>query len=197
MGLCNFLTYVLRFVIPMKAAKLTQQQAFEMVAKKIPPGTKLVSADKQKWDVVVVVKECGLLNGRFAKSIEKYVNDVTKKSAILKALAELFDAVCEEDYQAALEQSGVGCKSAHSFKYMGSTVKVWELKPNNKDRVYFFPVTEGLPKGRKGLFLLLAYHKKDQSTPKEIADICEEDIKAILQNHGKIEICEEKNVAKK
>ncbi|MCC2971287.1 type II toxin-antitoxin system RelE/ParE family toxin [Massilia sp. IC2-476] len=181
----------------MKAAKLTHQQALEMVAKKIPPGTKLVSASAQKWDIVAVVKDCKLLNGRLSKSIEKHVDDVTKKAQILKALSELFAAVCEEDYQAAIEESGVSCKVAHSFQYEKGTYKVWELKPNNKDRIYFFPLKDGLPQGRKALFLLTAYHKKDQKTPKEISEICEEDIKSILDSRGKIEICEEKNVAKK
>lgn len=167
-----------------------------MVANKIPPGTKLISASKQKWDVAIVVKDCDLLNGRFPKSIGKHVDDPAKRSAILKALSELYSAVCDEDYQSTLEQSGVGCKIAHSFQYDGSTHKVWELKPNNKDRVYFFPLKNG-PQGRNVVFLLTAYHKKDQKTPKEVSEVCVDDIKSILQNRGKIEFCEDKNVAKK
>lgn len=168
-----------------------------MVAKNIPPGMKLISAPMQKWDVAIVVKDCTQLNGRFPKSIDKYIDDNSKKAAVLRALSELYSAVCQEDYQGAFEQSGVSCKVAHSFQYQGSTHKVWELKPNNKDRVYFYPLKEGLPDGKRVLFLLCAYHKKDQKTPKEIADVCEEDIKTILQSRGKIELCEEKNVAKK
>lgn len=182
----------------MKAAKLTHQQALELVAaNKIPPGTKLVSAPAQKWDIVMIVKDCALRNGRFPKSIDKYIDDVSKRATILRALSELFAASCEEDYQRAIEQSGVGCKTAHSFQHGGVTHKVWELKPNNKDRVYFFPLKDGLPQGNKVIFLLMAYHKKDQKTPKEIAEICAEDIKEILESRGKIEICEDKNVAKK
>jgi hypothetical protein len=180
----------------MKVAKLTHQRAFEMVAKKIPPGTKLISSSKQKWDVAIVVKDCAELNGRFSKSIDKQVDDTSKKAAVLRALGELFPAVCEEDYQAVLDQCGFGCKIAHSFTYEGNTCKVWELKPNNKDRIYFFPLKEGLPHGRKTIFLLTAFHKKDQKTPKEVIEICETDIKAILQSRGKFEICEDKNVAK-
>lgn len=179
----------------MKAAKLTHQRAFEMVAK-IPPGTKLISPSVQKWDVAIVVKDCGQLNGRYPKSIEKQLDHVSKKSAVLRALGELYPAVCEEDYQAVFDQNGVGCKIAHSFLYEGNTYKVWELKPNNKDRLYFFPLKEGLPNGRKTIFLLTVCHKKDQKTPKEIIDVCVDDIKAILQSRGKFEICEEKNVTK-
>lgn len=181
----------------MNVTKLTHQRAFEMVAKKIPPGTKLISPSAQKWDVAIVVKECSQLNGRFAKSIDKHADDVVKKAAILRALGELFPAVCEEDYQAALDQCGVSCKIAHSFIYEKNTYKVWELKPNNKDRVYFFPLKDGLPGGKKAIFLLTVFHKKDQRTPQEVIDVCVEDIKNILQNRGKFEICEEKNVAKK
>jgi hypothetical protein len=181
----------------MKAAKLTHQQALTMLAKNIPPGTKLISAAMQKWDVAIVVKDCGQLNGRFPKSIDKNVNDNSKKNAVLRALSELYSAVCQEDYQSELDQSGVGCKAAHSFPYQGNTHKVWELKPNNKDRVYFYALKDGMPDGRKVLFLLSAYHKKDQKTPQEIKDVCEEDIKVILQSRGKIELCEENHVAKK
>lgn len=81
-------------------------------------------------------------------------------------------------------------------KRTGNSYKVWELKPNNKDRVYFFPLKEGLPNGKKAIFLLTVYHKKDQKTPKEVIDVCVDDIKTILQSRGKFEICEEKNVTK-
>jgi len=177
----------------MKAAKLTHQLAFSLVAK-IPPGTKLVDASKQKWDILIVVKDSTSLNGRFLKSLEQHIDAPGKRANILKALNELFPAALYDDYQAELAQSGVSCKIAHSFK--GGAIKVWELKPNNKDRVYFFPMPDGV-KGRKVIFLLMAYHKKDQQTPKEVKDFCENAIKEILDSRGNIEICEEKNVAKK
>lgn len=179
----------------MKAAKLTHQQALSLVAK-LPPGKKLILPDKQRWEIAIVVKDCHTLNGRFRKSLEQNIDDVSKKSNILKALDELFNAVCCDDYQAELAQSSVACKIAHQFTYMGHSVKVWELKPNNKDRVYFFPAPEKI-NGKRVIFLLNGYHKKDQQTPKEIKTACEDAIKEILRSQDKIEICEEKNVAKK
>lgn len=180
----------------MKTCKLTHQRAMELVAQ-IPPGTKLISAERQKWDVVVEVRECGDLNGRFLKSIKTYVDDPKKKGALLLCFQELYNAVVDDDYQKILAGTGVSCKTAHSFQYEGRAIKVWELKPNNKDRVYFFPLTEGYIEGRKAIFLLSVYHKKDTKTPKEISQICEEDIKSILRSRGNIVICEDKNVAKK
>ena len=179
----------------MKAAKLTHQQALTLVAK-LPPGKKLILSDKQKWDVLIVVRDCQTSNGRFLKSLDQNVDDIKKRANILKAIDELYNAICIDDYQAELAKSSVSCKIAHQFKYEGDSLKVWELKPNNKDRVYFFPTSETFG-GRKRIFLLSAYHKKDQQTPKEIKDSCEEAIKEILRTKDKIEICEEKNVAKK
>lgn len=181
----------------MKAAILTQQQAFGLIGGKIPPGLKLILPSKQRWEIAIIVRECGHLNGHFAKSAEKHVDDNTKRSALLRALSELYAAVCNEDYQGALEQSGVNCKVAYDFEYEGGKHKLWELKPNNKDRLYFYPLKDGLPNGKKVIFLLLAYHKKDQKTPKEISEACKEEIKLILQARGKIKVCEDKNVAKK
>ncbi len=177
----------------MKAAKLTHQAAFSLVAK-IPPGARLIPAHLQKWDILVVVKDCDGLNGRFKKSIEQHVDALSKRTNILKALQELYGAVLYEDYQSELAQSGVDCKVAHSFK--NGTIKVWELKPNNKDRIYFYPSPEKI-NGKKAIFLLIAYHKKDQQTPKEVKEACERAITEILGSLGNIEICEEKNVAKK
>jgi len=143
-----------------------------------------------------VVRDCNSLSG-FHKSITKNLDDLKKKGAVLKALSDLFDAVCAEDYQIELENAGLSCKVAHSFEFANSTYKVWELKPNNKDRLYFFPLKDGLPNGRKAVFLLMAYHKKDNKTPTDVCDYCQKNIKLILEARGKIEYCEEKNVAKK
>jgi hypothetical protein len=174
----------------MKAANLSHQTAVGLVTKPLP-GKKLVLPGVQKWDVLIVVKECDPLSSRFQKSLSQNIDDSSKRSQIIKAIDELYRAICDEKYQDALAQSGVTCKVAHSFTYMNSTFKVWELKPSNKDRIYFFPLPEKM-NGRKTLFLLLAYHKKDQQTPKDIKDYCEESIKEILQSKEKISICKEK-----
>lgn len=180
----------------MKVQKLTQEQAYTAVAKAIPPGTKLISAAAQRWDVVVVVRDCESVSN-FHKSITKHLDDLKKKGAILRALSDLYDAICSEDYQEELESAGLSCKVAHSFLFSGATYKVWELKPDNKNRLYFFPLKDGLPNNKKAVFMLMAYHKKDNKTPSEVSEYCEKTIKLILQARGEIEYCEEKNVAKK
>jgi len=179
-----------KIALIMKVAKLSHQTAIGLVAK-LPVGKRLVLPSAQKWDVLIVVKECDPLNSRFQKSLSQNIDDLSKRSQIIKALDELYSAVSEEDYQGALSQSGVTCKIAHSFTYANGSYKVWELKPNNKDRIYFFPLPEKL-NGRKAIFLMLGYHKKDQQTPKEIKDYCEESIKEILQSKDKILICKER-----
>lgn len=180
----------------MKAAKLTQQQAYELVAE-IPPGTPLISAIKQKWDVVVITNDCKQLSGRFRKSLDKNVDDQQKKGAILRCLSELYAASCDENFQGAIDESGLECKVAHRFEFEKVTHKLMELKPNKKDRLYFYLLKDGGPAGRKLIFLLMAFHKKDQKTPDEVTGPCEEEIKSILRSRGNIEICEDKNVAKK
>jgi hypothetical protein len=176
----------------MKVFRLSQQQAYELVAK-IPPGTALTSTTKQKWEVVVIPNDPKYLSGRFPKTIVKHVNDSQKKSAILRCLSEIYAAACEDNFLAAIEQSGIECKPAHTFKFEGGAHRLLELKPNRKDRLYFYPARDG----SKVIFLLMAFHKKDQQTPDEVSGPCEEEIKQILRSRGNFEFNEEKNVAKK
>ncbi len=101
-------------------------------------------------------------------------------------------AAKQQNYQEVLKGSYVSVKTAYEFKFAGSNHKVWELKPNNKDRVYFFthPVTVNAVK-KPVISMLLAHHKKDQNTPKEVSRYCETLMRSYLDPTVKIEILKE------
>lgn len=177
---------------PMKARKITQKKLVAMVAAGDKPGVPFIPRAKLKWDVAVLVTDCANQKNRFSRSVVEFVDDVKKKSHFLLAIYQLFDAIQDEDYHSALADSGMTCKVAHSFKFNNTTYKVWELKPNNKDRIYFYATDLPAPH-RKTIFLLMAFHKKDQNTPPEASGPCEDDVKNILREKGNIEFCKEEN----
>ncbi|MFM0596059.1 hypothetical protein [Paraburkholderia dilworthii] len=108
-----------------------------------------------------------------------------KRSSFAVMVAALFGGVEVDDYQSEIKSIGsVDVKAAHSFKHGGRKVTVWELKYQNKDRIYFFAQPD-----LKTIFLLLAYHKKDRNTPDEVKRVCEDDIKAILHADRDVEFC--------
>lgn len=158
----------------------------------VPSGVPLTPTTKLKWDVAVLVADCSAPKNRFVRSVTDYVDANTKKSNFLLAITHLFDAIREDDYQKVFLGSAVGCKVAYSFKFEGKPCKVWELKSSNKDRIYFYASELDAPR-RKTIFLLMAYHKKDQTTPAEVSTPCEDDVKTIIKSKGKIEFCEVKN----
>lgn len=175
----------------MKARKITQQQLYDLVDASHREG--LVDPAALKWDVAVLVSDCTSEKSKFSRSVTQYVDDRKKRASFLLSIGLLFEAIQDEDYQAALDGSMVDCKPAHTFKFDNSTYTLWELKPNNKDRIYFYACTDLSRPARKTIFLLMAYHKKDKTTPKEVSDPREEEIKSILRARGKIEFCEGKN----
>lgn len=141
---------------------------------------------KAKWSVVVLAKAIPPPNtGRFFKSVKDNVDAAEKKSSYGVMIAELFDAIEQDDFQASLNEAGVvTVKVAHSFRFGGQKHNVWELKYGKKDRIYFYP----LPQHRL-IFLLLAYHKRDQKTPDEVCRACEADVKLLLDPKLVIEYC--------
>lgn len=175
----------------MKARKISQKQLIDMITT-VPSGVALTPTAKLKWDVAVLVADCNMQKNRFIRSVSDHVDANSKKANFLLAISHLFDAIREDDYQNVLVGSAIGCKVAHSFKFEGKPFKVWELKSSNKDRIYFYATDLEAPR-RKTIFLLMAYHKKDQTTPAEVSTPCEDDIKAIIKTKGKIEFCEVKN----
>lgn len=175
----------------MKAKKITQEQLYDLIDPSYREG--IIDSSKLKWDVAVLVPDCSSEKNRFTRSVAQYVDDRKKKSGFLLSIGLLFEALQDENYQAALAGSAVACKPARTFKFDSSNHKLLELKPNNKDRIYFYPVSGLEYLKKKTIFLLMAYHKKDETTPSEAADPCVEEIKNILKSKGKIDFCEVKN----
>lgn len=122
---------------------------------------------------------------KFLKSIRKYVNDDEKRANFLAMLTAIYRAAAQSDYAAVLSGSVVDCKPAHKFNYHGSNRTVLELKQGKKDRIYFFSEHfSGFP----CIVLMLAHHKKDQTTPREVTNHCESTMKACLGPSCKIVI---------
>lgn len=119
------------------------------------------------WSVATPVASADALieSSKFYRSVVANVDDADKRSQFGTMVAALIRAGTVQDYASVLNGFGVTCKPAHSFKARGSTWRVMELRHNNKDRLYYYPVTT--PE-RRLFVLLLAEHKKDQNTPKHV-----------------------------
>ena len=145
------------------------------------------------WILVTPVGGRGALaTYKFYRSVVDYVDDDEKRRSFGVVMNALGHAAQQSNYQEVLRGSQVDVKSAHNFTYGGQTHKVWELKYNKKDRVYFFPlqVRQGAVQ-RSAIVLLLAYHKKDQTTPKDVALGLESVMRKYLDPRASIEICRE------
>ncbi len=135
---------------------------------------------KPRWSVVTPVRDSaqGVVDGKFFASLSNECNDSSKRASLLAMLTHLGWAVLQDDYQSALKSTSVSPKEAFSFLYMKKTQRIWELKYQNKDRLYY--VTHNGPSQSKLIVLLLYHHKKDNSTPKGIASYCEKIFKGFL-----------------
>jgi hypothetical protein len=137
-----------------------------------------------KWRLATYVVDGQVTkeNSKFFKSIEQEVNDAGKKASLLEMLHQLSYAITQEDYQGFLKNASVSVKCAHDFKYAGSKHKVWELKYQNKDRLYFFShrLVDG-PVVVNVLVFLLFRHKNTQTTPEDVKAYCEKIMKLFLE----------------
>lgn len=122
---------------------------------------------------------------KLLRSIRRYVDDDEKRSNFLVMLTAIARAATQQDYGAVLANSTVTPKPAHSFSYQNKKHSVLELKQGKKDRIYFFAERLG---GRPCIVLLLAHHKKDQTTPKEVCNHCEHAMKNCLACAANVEI---------
>ncbi|MBR8070065.1 hypothetical protein KDW23_03695 [Burkholderia cenocepacia] len=142
-------------------------------------------AKATKWTLVTIAKAPPPPDsGRFFRSLKDHVDSADKKSSYLTMVAELCSAIEDDDYQAALKIGSVSVKVAHNFTFGGHKHAVWELKYGKKDRIYFYPHTP-----QRLIFILMAYHKKDQQTPDDVCKACEKDIKQILDPKCAIDFC--------
>lgn len=139
----------------------------------------------RRWQVGCVVADVDAAKTKFQRSIERHVDDRDKRKSFATMVGALFDAVCHDDYQDALQGGSVACKVAKQFRFDGHNHKLWELKYGKKDRLYFFPITTGKP---RTIVLLMAFHKKDQRTPEEV-DSCVDEAKEFLRDHGEFRFC--------
>jgi hypothetical protein len=154
-----------------------------------PPGALAIERDLQ-WDVGIWLQDRQLQStSAFFKSVARNLDSADKKSKYVQMVTTLFSALAEGNYQAALKETQVQCKPAHSFKYSNSKEHIWELKLGKKDRVYFYQLSKSvaLPKGV--ILLCLAYHKKDQQTPAEVSSSCESDVRKLLQEGPCVQFC--------
>jgi len=129
---------------------------------------------------------------RFYGSIAQYVDDDDKRASFAVMMNGLGHAAHQQDYQAVLKGSNVAVKMAHQFEFENSKHKVWELKQNKKDRLYFCAIT--LKSGSSTdpfLVPLLAHHKKDQTTPREVSNYCERTMKSYLDRKANVRLCKE------
>lgn len=139
----------------------------------------------RRWQVGCVVADADAAKTKFQRSIERHVDDRDKRKSFATMVGALFDSVCHDDYQGALQGGNVDCKVAKQFKFDGHNHNLWELKYGKKDRLYFFPITNG---NLRTIVLLMAFHKKDQRTPEEV-DSCVVEAKVFLRGRGDFKFC--------
>jgi len=182
------------FDVMIIARKISLTRLIELVTgRREPPPGQVIPADKtQKWDVAVLVPDCGVTECRFTKTLQASADDDKKRSNILVMLFELFRAIQHPDYKKnLLEDSSITVKVAHTFKHGGHMHNVMELKYGNKDRIYFYANTGKKAPEKNVLFLLMAHHKKDNTTPDEVKNPCTKEIKRILDAKGIVDFCKE------
>ncbi|MFM0647018.1 hypothetical protein PQR14_22060 [Paraburkholderia bryophila] len=171
----------------MLAQKLDKRKLLQLIGVDLNKVGALARAAKaMKWTLVAIAKSAPPPDsGRFFRSVKDYVDSSDKKSSYQTMVLEICDAIESDDYQASIKGVGsISVKVAHTFSYGGRKHSVWELKCGKKDRIYFYPHTS-----ERLIFLLMAYHKKDQQTPDEVCKACEADIKLILDPQCKIVFC--------
>jgi hypothetical protein len=145
------------------------------------------------WSIVTPVRDKGvkIVESKFYKSIKAECNDAGKRSSALMMLNQLRYASLHSDYQMFLKETSVQVKEAHSFTHRGSKHKVWELKYQNKDRIYFFTHL-GHPEPESKLFIAtLFHHKNEQRTPERIRSYCETAMKPFLEPSPTVSIIRE------
>jgi hypothetical protein len=145
------------------------------------------------WKLATVVRDAGMPieDSKFYKSIHDECNDDGKKGSLLTMFNDLHRAIRHEDYQDVLQGGRVQVKDAGKFTYRGQNHKIWELKYQKKDRIYFFTHRLSGRCDEKLLIPMLFHHKKDQTTPKHILDYCEKTMKPFLDPNPEVKILKE------
>lgn len=154
------------------------------------PGLKCVPA----WTTATLVRdeEMELRDSKFFKSVRDECDDAGKKGSLFNMLNQLRYAIGQDNYQEFLKGTNVQVKEAFSFEYRSKKHKIWELKFQNKDRLYFFSHRRPDKEEVRLLVLLLFHHKKDQTTPKQVTDYCTKVMKPFLDPTPEFKVIKEK-----
>ncbi|MFD1555401.1 hypothetical protein ACFSHT_07115 [Paraburkholderia silviterrae] len=167
-----------------QARKLSLKELIGLIGDPTTGVSGMPSTLKTRWDVALICGSDDYTASRFARSVKTFVDSADKKASFLVMGRALFHAVQADNYQKILkDDTPVGVKIAHDFKYQNKTINLWEMKYQNKDRIYFFPLNSG---DVKTIFLLMAYHKKDQNTPNEVKTPCTREIKELITSSANI-----------
>jgi hypothetical protein len=149
---------------------------------------------KAVWTVATPMKDGQALrsSSRLFKSLRLECNDAGKKTSLVNMLTGLHRALDHENYQEIIKDtSGLDIKVACDFEYRDGKWKVWELKYQKKDRLYFFTHAPLNPREPKLFIPMLFHHKKDQTTPVFVKDYCREVMKPFLDPAPKISLLKE------
>lgn len=150
-----------------------------------------VAAGPFVWTIVTPVasKTDPLTSSKLFRSVAQQVDDDEKRANFAVLMNGLYRAAQHENYQEVLKGSSITIKVAHEFKYRNKTEKLWELKHGKKDRVYLYPLAVAHGGSRKrALAVLLAHHKKDQTTPREVTTYCESTIRSHIDPQAELGI---------
>jgi hypothetical protein len=145
------------------------------------------------WSIVTPVSSRSeqLASSKLYRSIAEHVDDDEKRANFAALMNGLFRAAGQENYQEVLRASSITMKVAHEFRFRNKTEKLWELKQGKKDRVYLYPlgIVGSNKERRRAIAVLLAWHKKDQTTPRDVVNYCEGTIKAHVNPQAQLEFC--------
>lgn len=145
------------------------------------------------WTLATPVRDpdVQIVGSKLYKSIRDECDEASKKSSLLIMLNQLSYAIRHHDYQGILKGTPVDVKEAFGFNYRNQKRKVWELKYQNKDRLYFFTHSSTEIENARLLLPLIFHHKRDKTTPTSICDHCERAMKPFLDLNPKFKILKE------
>lgn len=133
------------------------------------------------WDVCTPVGiGSDLPKSKLFKSITADISDdIGKKKNFLDLVLGVFQASNSDSFRDYYNVSSTTqFKEAHSFDFGGKKFKVHEVKnTRKKERLYIYCGELG----KKRCVLLLAIHKKDETTPDAVKKYCEDQIKEFLK----------------
>lgn len=143
------------------------------------------------WRVCIALSDddATIQKSKFFKSIKDEIDDSSKRATFVQLVTALGHASNLDNYHAFFGDGGVECKEAHAFQHNGSRIKILELKRHRKkERLYFFPL---ITQNSMRIFVpLLAYHKRDETTPAQVANSCQTQVAKLLNAGTTLQVME-------